>query len=663
MKTDKYLAALGLSRNQAFFAASWFNMVHEHSLDSFRVRAMNPRNALRELARIYELGKSEERAAVRAEAHEILSQDLVLKEEPYADSSKRILALLASGGDLAKNKEEGHGRTLLLYFITELSALIEARYIQDCLSKLAELLVQPISAPSATAAPVAVIDGVSPSGTEVPPSASAVDSPDIAVPADTTAAQASASALPIAPPAIPPTTPAEPDRFDAIYSVTGHLLSTLIDRRASLESLFKLYSEVLVPRRPKSSYSFSRRFGLAATLLTQPASNHHVAFALENVTAPQAFPSLIGGVTFAMEPPFQPDPDDKSPAAATCRKYLTANSRRLFASKVVRAQDPRAAGAEAADAVNDILNLVRFEYERSRITMPEAFAFVQEGKVNSRPRVFSLPAVVPNPSASMDGDGLASFVASVDELVLKGSFKPEGRDRVQSAFRLYRTGLDSTTLENKLVNWWTALEYLVRGSSEQNGGIGKSVETLLAPVLCNAYIAKHLLALRAVLIDIGVNLVDPASGERITLKGMSAQALYTLFKRADIQPLIMTALSNHIFVANAVGGLLRDLGDPARLHDRNAAHEQRLRWHLQRLWRARCDIVHSAERTVSAALLCANLEYYLKTVLMTLLRALREIPTLTGPKEFFDRQGYMYGNLQQDLKSGRDGALVTILAM
>lgn len=100
--------------------------------------------------------------------------------------------------------------------------------------------------------------------------------------------------------------------------------------------------------------------------------------------------------------------------------------------------------------------------------------------------------------------------------------------------------------------------------------------------------------------------------------------------------------------AQATGSLLKE-------------HEQRLRWHVKRLYRARCDIVHSAERIVSAALLCANLEFYLKSTLTALLRSLRLVPHLSGPKEFFDRQAYAYEKLLRALDTKDDSRLIALL--
>lgn len=603
MKLDRHVTNISLTRRQLYFAGCWLNLVHQHSLDSYRAPAMNPLNVLPELLRIYDLGKPEERKAVRSEAHRILSKDAVLRLSPFKVSTEQLLQLLDDKGLLATGKEEGKGVHLLGYFVSELQALLEAGYIRASLDLLGTMLEVPD-----------------------PPDGQGLDA-----------------------------------EFAEIQTICRSLVSSLIFKRASLESLFSLYSEVLVPRNPKPNYQFSKRYRLMTALLTQQAVDHHIVLALDNVTQPEAFPTSIGGFEFGISPPFVIDASEDKQSVQRTSRYLSKAKRRLFASTHVQAIDPRSAGAEASERLNDILNLVRFEYERERISMPESFAYKVATKAERPPRVFSLPAVVPNPNTPMDVDGLSAFVRSVDELVQNGeNFSTEGRDRVMSAFRLYRIGLDSAVLENKLVNWWTALEFLVRGNTNQAGGIGKSVEDQVAPVLCRTYIAKHLLAFRAALLEAGAKPTE-MDGSAIELKTLPLDKLLELTRRADIQTQLLASISMHEFFNSQLRDFLAAVSDGKKLFERNAAHEQRLRWQLQRLWRARCDVVHSAERSASITLLCANLEYYLKTTLMALLKTLREVPTLSGPKEFFDRQAIAYERMQQDLHAGSHAELVNSL--
>lgn len=150
---------------------------------------------------------------------------------------------------------------------------------------------------------------------------------------------------------------------------------------------------------------------------------------------------------------------------------------------------------------------------------------------------------------------------------------------------------------------------------------------------------------------------DPATGAPIQLRELSFTQLYDLFRSVATRQSLVQAV-NDPFVADKLEQFLNALHDPKAIESLIAAHEQRVRWQVRRLYRARCDIVHSAERTVNAALLCANLEFYLKALLTALLAALRDVATLSGPKEFFDRQAHAYRLLLEDLRRGRDERLL-----
>jgi hypothetical protein len=173
------------------------------------------------------------------------------------------------------------------------------------------------------------------------------------------------------------------------------------------------------------------------------------------------------------------------------------------------------------------------------------------------------------------------------------------------------------------------------------------------------YVEKLLLSFRSALVDTKAKLVDP-TGAPIQLKDLSSVELYRLFRDPDQQPKLLDEAQDP-FLNQKLGAFLTALSDAQATARLLKEHEQRLRWHVKRLYRARCDIVHSAERIVNAALLCANLEFYLKSTLTALLRSLRLVPNLSGPKEFFDRQAYAYEKLLKALEAKDDSRLVALL--
>jgi hypothetical protein len=375
-------------------------------------------------------------------------------------------------------------------------------------------------------------------------------------------------------------------------------------------------------------------------------------FAIENTTSPGEFPESIGNVKFSAAPP---EVDAGIPEIA---KYATAYPSRIFATVEVNTQDYRSAGTLAYSEINNVLDLVRFEYERRRTTIQENYLIAEKVRPG-RFRIFPIPKVVPNPSVPVNAEEFSVFVQSVNELRRNSVFTDEGRDRIQSAFRLYRVGADTNIFENKLTNWWTAIEYLVKGSNG-GGSIGKSVEDALVPVLCLTYPRKLIHSFKNTLVDQKVQIIDVASSQPIQLHALSEQELYQLFRCNEMHGVIIGAASDP-FLRHQLEKFLTKLADPKKFNEMLKEHEQRLRWHIQRLYRARCDIVHSAERTMNAALLCANLEFYLKWTLSSLLRTVGVVRTLSGPKEFFDRQTHLYLRLMEGLEKGSEERLISLL--
>ena len=82
-------------------------------------------------------------------------------------------------------------------------------------------------------------------------------------------------------------------------------------------------------------------------------------------------------------------------------------------------------------------------------------------------------------------------------------------------------------------------------------------------------------------------------------------------------------------------------------------HEKHIIWHIHRIWRIRCDIVHSAEYSLNLTLLSGNLEYYLKYLLNIMLEAFCNNKSMTSLTEFFGRAIYSHERLHSNLKQGK----------
>ncbi|QQC67904.1 hypothetical protein [Paraburkholderia ginsengisoli] len=591
MKHDTRLANFPLTRQQHVFVTVWFNMTHAYSLDSHRVRVMHALNILEELMRVssYAHAKAEDRAMIGREAIGILGTEAVLQRERFAVPTKVIHVLLEKVyGQSAEKGAADRLAALLDSHLREYIALLSAHYLDELFDGLHAALLEPDAR-------------------------------------------------------------GEPEQFNGIRSLCGALLSYLLARGQSLEGLFALYRQVLVPVKASTKpYVFAQRFDLLRRIVMSPITSWRAYFAVDGITDVAAFPDHIGDIRFVRQ----------LPGEVAGLRNMNERPRRLYATGEIEAVDMRAAGQLLHEQINRVLDLVRFEYDHANISVGDDFAACRSA--GGYWRVLPIPKVVPNPRAAVSGEELHRFAGNVSRLVTGERFSQEGRERVLSAFRLYRTGADTTNFENKLVNWWTGLEQLAKGAGG-TGSIGGAVESSLTPVLMGVSIANHLSAYREVLLEQSIELVNPADGRPVALKELDFAQLYTVLAHPAHRQTINDRLRDLPLTQMRFDQFMGFLASPADMKTFLGRVEQGLRWHLQRIWRARCDIVHSAGRMINIALLCANLEAYLKSVLTALLAAFGRIPTLASPTEFFIRAEHSYASARDALGRGDAGALKMLL--
>ncbi|EKS72028.1 hypothetical protein BURK_009356 [Burkholderia sp. SJ98] len=398
---------------------------------------------------------------VAREAIGILENEAVLTRPVFKDATRNIGALLAkSFGDKADKGAFEKGRALLESHLREYLHLLHQHYVDEVIRGLKDATLAPDTRP-------------------------------------------------------------ESDRFQEIRSLTGSLISRLIARGQSIEGLFQLYRQVLVPLKPpKKAYVFAKKFDLLTRFITDERRTWRASFAIDGVTDSRSFPAKIGDIAF----------HQGAPEGVSVFPGMKEQGHRLFAQGEADAIDARTAGQLLHERINRVLDLVRFEYDRANITVSDQFVIAPA--TGGDLRLLPIPKVVPNPQSSISAAELDVFAQNVGRLVTGERFASEGRERVLAAFRLYRTGADTTSFENKLVNWWTALEFLAKGSGG-SAGIGEQVENSVTPVLMGISVVNHLTAYREMLLELSVELFDPATNQAIALKELNFSDLYAVLAQPE----------------------------------------------------------------------------------------------------------------------------------
>lgn len=622
MRIDQQLNAanLGINARQQFFLSAWFNLVHDHSLDSYRVRVMNPLNILRELRKMFDPPASDDdRKIVAQEALEILhNHPVIIANAPKHRGLPDAVAFIK---EAVEAKESGFKKNILLLrsFMREAEASLHEHFLADCFGWMEAWLRD--------------------------------------VPAGETPDQRATS-------------------YASIERVCRDIVSVAHDQGFTLESLFHLYRlllprehaaagaraqppgyrripvpvvprsaqvpagpprpRVLVPVPAAEPYNFADRLERLKSEILAPPKEHSVVFPI--MGAPRASDvccGQFGSVVISQDGPELPDPE-------FWPELFAKRPRRLFATAVVHSRDGRSAGLQAYGEIGQILDLMRFEYDTPDIKADTRFLLHDGNKF----RLLPLPQLVPNPEAEPPTRTLEEFVQHLAVLATRDTQQTETRDRIFSAFRLYRQGTGANMFDNKLVNWWTGLEYLTNGKGSRD--IGDAVKTALAPTLALAYLPKHLAAFRTALGTLNVEVL--VAGASVKIKQFSNAELYAVLKDPMQSAAVLVACETEPYVWKHLSAFVEGLRTPGNTAELIKSHDRRIRWQIERIYRARCDIVHAGRQVVTAGLLCANLEFYLRTTLKSMLKGFSSVATLTGPTEFFERQRHQLAQVMVDLE-------------
>ena len=605
MRIDPQLDATGMGINsrQHYFISAWLNLIHQYSLDSYRVRVMNPMNILMELRQMFDAHANDaDRRVVAEEALEIFRDHPVIAATPASYPGHADLQLLLKEAVQAKENGFKKSQMLLMSFLREFEAALQQRFLGDCFAWMAANLV--------TSPPGEVVE--------------------------------------------------ERDRnYARIQRVARDLLSAAHGSGVSLASLFQLYRH-FIPKEPVSppvqpagqpaeargrpeemlsqrdalakNYDFTERFARVQSEILAAPKSHRVIFAISGVRKQDvaAVSGTFGAITISTT-----FPPDAGPVPNYAHKRFSPAAGRLFATAEVSGRDGRSAGLDAFRQVGQILDLMRFEYDTRAVEIDTQF-LLRDGE---NLRLLELPQLIPNPEADPPTRRLEDFVVHLDQLA-DGMGLAEAKDRIFSAFRLYRVGTSVSMFENKLVNWWTGLEYLASGVKAGGNGIGPAVRDAVAPVLALTYLPKHLTAFRSALSGLEAEVF--VDGQSRKVRDCTNVMLYHVFKDIAQRPALEAFCVGQPFLWSHLSTFMDHVSTPAKTASMLKVHDQRVRWQIERIYRARCDIVHAGGQVPMAGLLCANLEFYLRMTLKSMLKVFGDVPTLTGPAEFFERQRHQF---------------------
>jgi len=426
-----------------------------------------------------------------------------------------------------------------------------------------------------------------------------------------------------------------------LFIHVGSLLSLLIHEGHSIEELFAIIRNIFISNRSTQIRSFDENFDFATEIISRRHSEYDIIFRLQGCRKFDHLKSILGEkISQEIESP--------SPVSVV-KKFLNPGQNVLFAKFTVPAQDDRSAALLAKKELDGILDLIRFELENRVISVDSDFISVRKNDNTSRR--FRLPTIVPNPAKIIKPEHFEEFVNRFNRIFQNDELSTESKEKIRSSLRFYRMGRDSDLFENKFLNWWTALEYLTR--TGEPGPIVDEVKAKLIPSLLLHYLEKHLNSYRNAFLFCNVKGFNSDISELELFEDIHDPGkIDEILKQIEDVPFLLykiETLKEKTSNAKALSAFLE-------------RHENNLKWHIHRLWRVRCDIVHSAEYSLNLNLLSANLEYYLKSLLELIIDSFASTQEIRSIDELYVRYQYANERLHQEMKKGNSDLHRLILA-
>ena len=244
---------------------------------------------------------------------------------------------------------------------------------------------------------------------------------------------------------------------------------------------------------------------------------------------------------------------------------------------------------------------------------------------------------------SLDEHGFEAFTNRLAATQSSATLTKESKNRIETALRRYRFGRDSHSYSDKFLNWSMGLEALANvggiGTDGKKATIGRTVSDNVSHAMLTGYLLRILrdfLATLNYLTPVWQPSYEPVTGSK-SFAELDVPGLVRLLQDNVQTPALWNTLADRPFVVRRGQAIVGWLADPNTTAEHLTAHRKHLQWHINRLYRIRCCLVHGSPIRFRLPLFSANLEYYLKQTLTFTLDALVEHSHVADLASLFQR--------------------------
>ncbi|WP_153020025.1 hypothetical protein [Methanoculleus horonobensis] len=197
---------------------------------------------------------------------------------------------------------------------------------------------------------------------------------------------------------------------------------------------------------------------------------------------------------------------------------------------------------------------------------------------------------------------------------------------IYNSLNLHACSVQSKTAENQLMNIWTAMETLLPPPTDQRQRILQFADAF-EPLLGRKYIQKLINdLLRSLHLNISGNDLNVVFSKMPSGYSKFEKCALLVALKAENEPLrdeLYAIIGRNPLLINRIFSLMEKTSSAHMVYETIDLHNQRVRWQLQRIYRARNLITHKGEQIRYVSPLLENAHSYYHSVI-DLVREIRE---------------------------------------
>ncbi|ATV43087.1 hypothetical protein [Pectobacterium brasiliense] len=417
------------------------------------------------------------------------------------------------------------------------------------------------------------------------------------------------------------------DELMKLYNQINNLMSVLLTKGMPLTECYLLYNNILLKN---DKGDFDERYQSWRNKISQNPSTHTVTFILEN----DVLHDLLSG-------------NDQPIAFNDCQFKIidTENGKKYIQVKInTKAITQLSARMKADQILVESLDVIAYMIGKGKIEIKNKFSVKTEGEDINIINHFDNEINVN--SDRLTKDEFTHFIKSMDVLFKNATV--ESRKKISSAFHFLRNGINNISKESKFTSYWSALESLTLGVSQDEIKHDEHVILSVVPCIGLDYVVKQMFALRGIINYL--NIESFSDDEQIhDFINITLGDLYLLLKNDNVCNYLTQQMLKYPYALFALNKMINLCKNPSSMGAKIDSHTKKVTLHIHRLYILRNSIVHNAESNPNITFLTSNLEHYLRGTINAMYYIALLLPGVSSPEEIFVRCNFLFKSIQDNL--------------